>query len=66
MARTSEAQIIYTPRPDATPAAELSVLAQVYKFVLESRKAGEPAPEPDGRDGTKAKGDSANVSIVPH
>ena len=30
------------------------------------KKAAEHAPEPDGRDGTKAKGDSADVSILPH
>jgi hypothetical protein len=56
--------VVYTPRPGAKPDTELSVLAQVYKFVLESRKTDEPAPEPDGHDGTKAKGDSANVSSV--
>jgi hypothetical protein len=42
--------IAYTPRPDATPERELSTLAQIYKFVLESQKAARPTPEPDGRD----------------
>jgi hypothetical protein len=45
------------------------VLAQVYKFVLESRKTDEPAPEPDGHDGhdgTNPKEDSANVSSIHH
>ena len=45
-----DVQLTYTPRPDATPEAELSALAAVYKLVLESKKAAEPAPEPDGRD----------------
>ena len=32
----SSPRIIYTPRPDATPEAELSTLANVYRFVLDS------------------------------
>ncbi len=27
-------RVIYTPRPDATPEAELSALAAVYRFLL--------------------------------
>ena len=38
--------ITYTPRPDATPETELSVLAQVYRFILETKKAAEPTPGP--------------------
>ena len=52
-AQSGEVEITYTPRTDATPETELSVLAQVYRSVLESRKADEPAPEPDGRDEAK-------------
>jgi hypothetical protein len=58
-------KITYTPRPDATPETELSALTAVYKFVLESKKAAGPAPEPNDRDGTKVKGYSANA-ILPH
>jgi hypothetical protein len=29
-----------------------------------SNIAAEPAPEPDGRDGTKLKGDSADAQII--
>jgi hypothetical protein len=47
-AQSGEVEITYTPRTDATREAELSVLAQVYRFVLERRKADKPAPEPDG------------------
>jgi hypothetical protein len=32
----SSPRVIYTPRPDATPEAELSTLANVYRFVLDS------------------------------
>ena len=45
MLRTSEVQISYTPRPDATQEAELNALASVYKFVLDRRAMKEAAPE---------------------
>lgn len=32
--------VIYTTHPDATPEAELSALAAVYKFVLAKKNAG--------------------------
>jgi hypothetical protein len=57
----------YTSRPDATPEAELSALAAVYRFILDchaKKMAAEPAPEPDGRDGTKLQGDSADAQII--
>jgi hypothetical protein len=40
----------YTSRPDATLEAEVNVLANVYRFILDchaKKKAVEPAPEPD-------------------
>jgi hypothetical protein len=37
-------EIIYRPRPGATPEAELSALAAVYEFALRSKNA---APDPD-------------------
>ena len=43
-------RITYSVRSDATPETELSALVAVYKLVLESKKAAERAPEPDGRD----------------
>ena len=45
-------RIIYSVRSDATPETELSTLAAVYRFVLESKKAAGPAPEPNDRDGS--------------
>ena len=36
-------RLAYSPRPDATPEAELNVLAEIYKFVLfdsQARKGG--------------------------
>lgn len=48
-------RIVYAPRPDTTPEAELNVLASVYRFILfessgPTKKVGEPAPEPSSRD----------------
>jgi hypothetical protein len=51
----------YDPAPDqCVRALELLLRKPV------SKEAAEPSPEPDGRkDGTKAKGDSACVRILP-
>ncbi len=43
----NSARITYTPRPDATPEAELDALATVYGYLLKKRNAVEHAPEPD-------------------
>jgi hypothetical protein len=43
-------RMTYTSRPDATLEAEVNVLANVYRFILDchaKKKAVEPAPEPD-------------------
>jgi hypothetical protein len=37
MLRTSEVQISYTPRPNATQEGELNALASVYRFILGCR-----------------------------
>jgi hypothetical protein len=54
---TQTSHIVYRPRESATPEAELSALAAVYRFILSksnaSQKAVEPAPEPDGHDEAK-------------
>jgi hypothetical protein len=49
MARTSEAQITYTPRPDTTAEAEVDALAAVYCFILDckAKKEGGPDTAPD-------------------
>jgi hypothetical protein len=41
----SKPAVIYTPRPDATPEAELNVLANVYAYLIKShhsKKAAKP------------------------
>jgi hypothetical protein len=49
----------YMDAPDyCTQAVELLLKKSV------SKKAAEPAPEPDGRDGTKLQGDSADARII--
>jgi hypothetical protein len=45
----SSPRITYTSRPDATPEAELNVLANVYRFILDcnANKKAAPASGPD-------------------
>jgi hypothetical protein len=52
MPRTSEAHIVYSPRPDATAEGELTALAAVYSFVIK-RKEGGPYTAPDDRKGLR-------------
>ena len=47
---SSVSRINYAPRPDATPEAELSALASVYRFVLDARAKKEAAPESRPKD----------------
>jgi hypothetical protein len=50
-------RLVYVPREDATPEAELAALAAVYQFVIECaqrRKAAEV-----GDDGEDARGEEA-------
>jgi hypothetical protein len=61
----SGVQVTYRPRPDATLETEHSALATVYKFVLESKKAAEPAPEPDSPDAkVRSKDDSRATRTI--
>jgi hypothetical protein len=49
--------VVYVPRPDATPESEVSVLANVYAYLIkthDSKKAAEP---------TQSKTSKANNSI---
>jgi hypothetical protein len=59
--------ITCAPRSDATPENELDVLAAIYCFILFESSASKEAAgrllSPDGHDGTKAKGDSADAII---
>ncbi len=41
----ADSAITYATRSDVTPEAELSALAAVYRFILDSRKQKEAAPE---------------------
>jgi hypothetical protein len=42
-------RIVYSPRPDATPETERSVLASVYRFILDCQicEKGGPAIAPN-------------------
>jgi hypothetical protein len=54
------ANIRYAQRPETTPEAELSALANVYKFVLDRRARKEATHPGSPDDGTKVKEDSAD------
>ena len=57
----SSPRIIYTPRPDATPEAELSTLANVYRFLLDSaNKNAAGVTGTDGNDAERDLSDSAS------
>jgi hypothetical protein len=58
----NESCVIYTSRTDATPEAELSTLAAIYRIVLSANKG--PARESRPNDGTEIKEDSANERII--
>jgi hypothetical protein len=43
--------VIYTPRPDATPEAELNVLANVYAYLLKNHHSNKAAQSAQLRTG---------------
>ena len=50
----SSPRITYAPRPDATPEAEVSALAAVYRIVLSAKKRGR-LPDKSGPDDAKER-----------
>jgi hypothetical protein len=51
--QVTSSRIAYTPRPDATPEAELNAVAACYRFILfessaTKKEAAEPASAPYG------------------
>ena len=61
-------RIVYRTRDDAADAAEVAAIANVYRFTLDchAKKRDRLLDESGLADGTKTKGDSANVSSLPH
>jgi hypothetical protein len=55
-------RITYTPRPDATPEAELSALASVYRFIIDSHANTNAAgvSSTNGDDAERSLSDSAS------
>ncbi len=57
--------IIYSSRGDATPESEVSVLANVYRFILDSaKKKAARGAHPDGRDSAKESDACAANRII--
>ena len=49
----AESKVIYTPRPDATPASELNALVAAYRFLLFDCHVSEKGARPGARDAAK-------------
>jgi hypothetical protein len=60
-------RITYTPRPDAMPEGELSTLANVYRFVLDSaNKNAAGVTSTNGGDAKeRSEDDSSARTIIP-
>jgi hypothetical protein len=61
------ASVVYEPRSDTTPEAELNALANVYRFILDcyaEKMAAEPAPEPDSCNDAAIVTNTEEVSDV--
>ena len=56
----SSARITYSQGPDASAAAEVSVLASIYKLAISSHARKEATRPGSPDDGTEVKEDSAN------
>ena len=62
---SASTDITYTPHHEATPAAEISALVNVYKFILESHAQKEAAPESRPDDAKeRSKDDSSARHII--
>ena len=59
----SSPRIFYTPRPDATPEAELDTLASVYSFVLRCGEARRTEEKKDAASVTSTDGDDTKEGL---
>lgn len=60
----SDPAIIYSPRLNIAPKAELSALAPVYRFILDCHAKKEAAPRQSRPEDVKgSKNDRARISI---
>jgi hypothetical protein len=58
-------RITYTSRPDATPQAELNVLANVYRFILDCHAKKKGGPAKTALDDRKGLEDDPATTRVP-
>jgi hypothetical protein len=58
-------RITYTSRPDATPEAELNVLANVYRFILDCHAKKKGGPAKTALDDRKGLEDDPATTRVP-
>jgi hypothetical protein len=58
--------ITYRPRPDATSEGELTALAQIYRYVLDSHASRECGPDNRPADAKGSEDDRARSIIQRH
>ena len=66
MARTNEAQIVYTPRPDATLEAELKALSAVYALALQKSRKSKEAAQPTAPKDAKVRSNEFRAETILH
>jgi hypothetical protein len=57
--------VTYAPRPDTTPEAEVSALANVLRYVLDCHANKEAAPESRPDAAKEIKNDSRHLQSTP-
>jgi hypothetical protein len=57
-------RIVYTPRPDATPEAELAALATVYAFVMQRHNVRKAAEGSGGKDHARKDKDAPRANDI--
>ena len=60
----SNPSVSYAPRTDATPAAEISAITSVYRFVLDCR-AKKEGSRPGAPDAGKEINERSGKAIIP-
>jgi hypothetical protein len=62
----ADSKIIYTPRADATPEREVSVLVAAYRFIIFDCHANEKGAGPGAlADAERLKNDCTDTEIIP-
>ena len=61
----AESKVVYTPRANATPESELSILVAAYRFLLFDCNECEKGACPDDTEGLRLRNDCTDTEIIP-